>query len=433
MQVNVEHLDPCTLSLSVEIGAERVGETVKSVYKELSKQVDIPGFRRGKAPQAILERYIPAESVRRRAIERLVKPAYEEALRQASAQPFAEPELEIVQFESDQPFIFKAKVPLPPKVELGEYKGIEVTRQTIKVTDSDVDAELRRLQERHARYDKVEDRGIEAEDYVTGDISSHVEGENKNGPRRTILHIGTNLPEFDASIMGMRPGERRVFSIKYPDDFSDAQLAGKTAEFDVTVESIRVMRLPDLDDEFAKSLGFENLDQLREEVRQQLLDARNRESEATVERKILEEIVSRSNVQFPEVMVDYEVQYDLEEIERQLRQQNMSLAQYLEQTGRSKEQLVEELRQAATRRVRNQLVLGEIARREQITVSDEEIDAEIERIAEERNVSVEAVLGYLDAQGGRESLANRLLNRKLFEFLKSVSHIKSGEETAEST
>jgi len=433
MQVTVEHLGPCTLGLSVEVGADKVGETIKSVYRELSKQVDIPGFRRGKAPQAILERYVPAESVRTRAIERLVGPAYLEALKEADAEPFAEPELEIVQFEANQPFIFKAKVPLPPKIELGEYKGIEVNRPTVKVTDEDVESHLKKIQESRAKYEVVHDRGIAAGDFVTAEITSQLEGDAKDGPRRTILHVGTNLPDFDAAIMGMRPGERRVFSIKYPQDFTDPQVAGKSAEFDVAIESIRVMCLPEINDDFAKELGHDSVDDLREDVRQHLLDQANKEADAEVERKIVEEIVSRSNVQFPEVMLDHEVRHDLEDIEAQLRQRNLTMEQYLSEIGETEEQFIEGLKQAASRRLRNGLVLGEIATREGIEVTDEEVQAEIERIAEERNASVEAVTGYYDARGGRGILANRLLNRKLFDFLKSVSNIRSGEEGAEST
>ncbi len=434
MQVTVERQDACSTILNIEVDAEQVARTVKGVYRELAQQVDIPGFRRGKAPQVILERYISPESVRQRAIRELIPAAYAEALKEADLQPFAEPEVEVVKFEKDSPFIFKAKVPLPPKVELGEYKGIEVERPKVEVTDSDVDLQLEQLRGSHATYKPVEDRGIESGDFVIAEITSQIEGEANKRSTRSALHVGTNLPDFDNAIMGMKPGERRTFSLTYPADFSDPDLAGKKAEFDVAVESIRIRVLPELNDEFAKEISnFDTLDQLREDIRRRLIEYRNREADREVDSKIVEQIVSRSNICFPEVMVEHEVHHDLEDIEEQVKRQNATIEDYLRQTGQTEEQLLETLREAASRRLRVGLVLGEIANVEGIRVSDEEVDAEIDRIAREEKTTREAVVGFLETQGGTDGLRNRLLNRKIFEFLRSVSNIKSAEISAEST
>ncbi|MDH7481492.1 MAG: trigger factor [Armatimonadota bacterium] len=434
MQVTVEHQDACTTTLNVEVDAEQVVRTVKGVYKELAQKVDIPGFRRGKAPQAILERYISPESVRQRAIEELIPIAYAEALKQTDLHPFAEPELEVVKFEMDSPFIFKAKVPLPPKVEVGDYKGIEVERPKVEVTDKDVEAQLEHLRESRATSKPVEDRGVENGDFVIAEITSRIEGEENSRSTRSILHVGTNLPDFDKAIIGMKPGEKRTFSLTYPVDFADPDLAGKKAEFDVTVDSIRIRVLPELNDEFAKEISnFETLDQLREDIRRRLVELRNREADREVDSKIVEQIVSRSSICFPEVMVEHEVHHDLEDIEEQVKRQNATMEDYLRQTGQTEEQLLENLREAASRRLRAGLVLGEIANKEGIQVSDEEVEAEIDRIATEEKTTREAVVSFLDTQGGTESLRNRLLNRKIFEFLRSVSNIKSAENSAEST
>lgn len=220
----------------------------------------------------------------------------------------------------------------------------------------------------------------------------------------------------------------------YPADFADPELAGKKAEFDVAIESIRIRILPELDDDFAKEISnFDTLDQLREDIRQRLIEYRNREADREVDSKIVEQIISRSNICFPEVMVEHEVHHDLEDIEEQVKRQNATMEDYLRQTGQTEEQLLETLREAASRRLRVGLVLGEIANVEGIQVSDEEVDAEIDRIAKEEKTTREAVVGFLETQGGTDALRNRLLNRKIFEFLRSVSNIRSAEIGAEST
>ena len=434
MQVTAEKTKPGEVELKIEIDADQVNQTVEEVYQEYSRITEVPGFRKGKAPRYLVERYVSPESVKRRAIEKMIPKAYAEALKQKDIQPFGEPDFEIVQFEKEQPFIFKASVPLPPVVELGEYKGIEVERKTTKITDEDVEAYLEQLQQSRATAEKVENRGIAKGDLVVANIASAEEGKELGEPRRCLIEVGSNLPDFDENILGMEVGQRRVFTAQYPESYPDKDLAGKTAQFDVTIESIREPKVPELNDDFAKSVSeFQTLDELKEDIRKKLFEATEAEREREVEDKIIEEIISRSKIEFPEVMVEHEVYHDLEDLQEYLGKRGMTFEIYLKQLGMSKDQFLEDCREAARNRIKKGLVLGEIAEKENITVSEEEVNAEIDRLISKSGAPKEAVEAYVDARGGRSRLANSLLTRKIMDFLKSVSVIKHIESDEDNT
>jgi trigger factor len=426
MQVTVEQQTPSQVELKVEVDVETVAKTIDQVYDEFSKRTNVPGFRKGKTPRKILERYVSPESVKRRAVELMVPTAFSEAIAEKEIQPYAEPDLQIVQFEAEQPFVFKATVPLPPKIELGEFKGIEVEPRSIgEVTDQDVEAQLKLLQESRATSQKVEDRGIRMGDIVIAEITSQVEGREKSQARRSMIEIGTSTPAFDQNLLDLRPEERRTFDIEYPADYSEPDLAGKKVTFDVAVEAIRERLFPEMNDEFAGQVGdFQTLDELREDIRARLIAAREQSADQEAERRVLEEIVARSKVDFPDVLVEHEVGHDLDEIQKRLEKENVSVGEYLRQIGKTREQFTADLREEAARRLKTGLVLGEIAEAEKIDVGEEEVEAEIERRAAESKATREAVEAYIEARGGRASLRNTLLHRKIMDFLRSVSTIK---------
>ena len=424
MQVTAEHPNATEVELKIEVPAEKVAETIDQVYDEFAKRTEVPGFRKGKAPRSMLERYVSPESVRRKAVDLMVPDAYQQAIEQEKIEPYADPEVEVVQFETEQPFIFKAKVPLPPKIELGDYKGIEVERAKVNVTDEDVDAHLKYLQESRATSEKVEGRGIQTGDVAVAEIASAMQGEEMGQPRRSLIQVGQNIPGFDEEIISMNPGERRTFTIKYPDDFEQEELKGKNVTFDFTLDSLRERHVPELNEEFAKSLGFDTVDAFKDDVRKRITESAEQSADREVERKIVDEVVNRSTVSFPDVLVEHEMGHDLHDIQHRLEHQNVTIEQYLKQNGKTEEEFIGEIRQAAQDRLRNGLVLGEIATAENLTVSDEEVDAEIDRIAAEEKAPRETVEAALEARGGRSMLRNSLLQKKIMDFLKSVSVIK---------
>jgi len=434
MQVSIQQVDQCKVELNIEVEAEKVATTIDRVYREIGKRTEVPGFRKGRTPRKILERYVSPESVRKRALDMMVPEAYRQALEETGIHPYADPELEVVQLESERPFIFKAMVALPPTIELGEYKGIEVERERVIVTDEDVEADLRRLQESQAPIEQVKDRGVQSADLVVAEIVSTIEGEEPGTPRRTLIRAGTNPSEFDANISGLKVGERKTFSMKHAEDFADEALAGKQVNYDVKIETIREARLPELNDEFAQSLGeYKTVDELREDIRARLTAARNEGADEDAINKIVGEIVSRSKVEFPDVLLSAEVDRELGRIREHLDKEGRSLEQYLEHIGEDREAFLAKLQETAAGRIKVGLVLGELADKEQIRVSEEELDAEIKCMATEAKTTADAVEAYLEPRGGRRGLANSLLNRKVTEFIKSVSTINGGEVDAEST
>jgi len=428
MQVKVEQQGPCEVELNVEVPVEQVNSTRDKVFKEIGEHTTVPGFRRGKAPRGMLERHLSPESVRRHLLDELLGDAYMAALEEAKIEPFSDPEVEIVQLEKEQPFIFKAKVPLPPKIELGEYKGIEVERPTVVVTDEDVEAELKYLRETRCSVEPVEDRPVESGDVASAELKATVEGEEPGEPSKVRIRVRANVPEFDENIIGMSLDEEKSFTVDYPSDTPDDTVAGKKVDYTVKVERIHKLKLPEVDDEFAQSLGdYKTVDDLKEEIRSRMTEARGTSADNEVENKIIEQIVARSTVSFPDVIVKSRVAHELEHLREDLEKENRSFKQYLEQIGKTREEFMDELTQGISRRVTVGLVLGELAKTESLAVTDEEVDARIDSMVEESKTTREAVEAYLEPRGGRESLANALLDEKITDFIKSVSKIKSGE------
>ncbi len=425
MQVTVERPNPCKVELKIEIEPERVAKAINEAYKDFSKITQVPGFRKGKAPRRLLESYVSLDSVKQRAAEQMVGPAYQEAIEKEDIHPYAEPSVDIEQFEDDKPFIFKAAIPLAPSVELGDYKGIKAERKVHVVTDEDVDAQLKYLQESRATSSPVEGRGVQNGDVVIAEVATTIEGQEKNAPKRSMIQVGSNVPSFDENLIGMVPEETKTFTVEYPADYHDAELAGKKSEIQLQVESIRERNIPELNDEFAKTFGdVETLDALRADMKTRMETSAEETADREVEHNIIDEIVSKSTVCIPDVLIEHEMGHDIEDLQKRLSHQGVSVAQYLQQTGKSQEDFIKELRESSESRVKIGLVLGEIVDAEKISVSDEEVDAEIDRIAAESNATRESVETFMETRGGKGTLKNNLLNKKIMDYLKSVSKIK---------
>lgn len=434
MQVTVEQQGPCEVELNIEIPIEQVSTAREKVYTDIGKHTSIPGFRKGKAPRAILERHLSDETVRRHLLDELLPDAYAQAIKDNDIDPYADPDVDIVQFEADQALIFKAKVPLPPKIELGEYRGIEVERPAVDVTDDDVETEVKNLQMQRGEMKGVEDRPVRSGDMVVMQMLAVIEGEDPGEPRRTVISIGSNPPIFDDQVIGMNLEEERSFTIEYPTDAADESLAGKKVDYTVTVEAIRELVLPEVDDDFAKSLGeYESLDALTEAVRTRLLERNNLRADQEVESRIIEEIVSRSQVSYPEIMVKARIAHHLEHLREDLEQRGRTLKQYLEGLGRTREEFMADLTESYSRRVAVGLVLGQIVEKENLAVTEEEVEAEMSRLGEAAKVPREAVEAYLEPRGGRDGLEEAMQERKISDFILSVSTIKSAEGGAQST
>ncbi len=437
MQVTKEAMDPCQIALTIEVETDKVVVAVDRAYREYSKYVSVPGFRKGKAPLSFVKQRVPEADVRQRAAEILVEPAYAEALKQEDVTPFAQPKLELVQLEFvDKPFIFKAIVPIAPEVELGAYTGLTVERPKYELTDENVETQLQKMRERAADFPVVE-RPIQHGDLIVADLAALVDVRPEAAEARpTMIEIGAdNLPGFDEQLIGMSAGEEKTFTLTYPEDYPDEELAGEEAEFRAKINEIHEKQIPELNDDLAKRLSndkFETLDALRGELKADMEKSLVASAESQTESKLIDQILEASTIKFPSVLVDSEVEDDVKELLARLEQQTVTIDEYLGRIGKTREQLLAELQDAARKRIQIGLLLGKIAETEKLALTDADLDAAlVERATEERTTPT-AVRAMLTANGGLEGLRNRAQAKKVLDFLRSSAIIQDKVVTADS-
>ena len=408
MQVTKEPLEPCQVALTIEVEPDKVVHAVDRAYKEYAKYVSVPGFRKGKAPMSFVRQRIPESDVRQRTAELLVEPAYNEAIKQEDVQPYAPPKLELVQLDlTEKPFIFKAVVPLAPQVELGAYTGLEVERNKFLLSDEDVDKQIERMRERAADYPKVE-RPVQTGDLVIGDVAAVVDARPEAAePRPTMIEVGAegNIPGFDEHLVGLSAGETKTFTLPYPDDYPEEDLAGEEAEFTVSVKEVRAKEIPPLDDELAKKITngkIESLDALKANIRTDMERNLADNAERQVESSLVDQIVPASTIKYPPVLVDSEVEDDAKQFMARLEQEKVTLDDYLARTGKTREQLMARVPAGRRKRIEIGLVLGEIAEKENLAVTPEDIDAAIAAQAEQQRTTPAALRAMLESNGAHD-------------------------------
>jgi len=420
---NKQEIGPCKVELSVEVEPEQVETAMRQAYRDIGEYVNVPGFRKGKAPLDLLRRYVPEEKARAYARENLIENATTVALKESDIKDIYDiPSVSDETFSDDGKFTFKAIVSLTPQVELGEYKGIEMTREILQITEELIDERITELQKAHAELVAVEPRPIIEDDIAFLEIQQNgVDDE----PRRTHLRVGENIPEFDEVLKGMVPGEEQDVEVFYPADHSNKSLAGTMAKVHVKLIEVQEEKLADIDDDFAKKIGdYNNPEELRRGIRESMEKSAAEMADRQVERRLIEEIVNRSNVAFPNVIKEREVVERLQEFLADLKKHNVSLEEYLDETDRQMEQITAGFEKAAERDIRIGLVLGEIAERENIKVEDENIETELARMADERGLPKESMRAYLEKTEELSLLRNRLMERNILDFLVHVSNIK---------
>ena len=430
MQVTTEQIDPCKIALTISVEPEKVEVARQKAFGQFARNIQIPGFRKGKVPPQMAKAYVDEGRVKQRAAEMLVEPAYAEALEETKLEPFAQPELELVEMPDDGAFVFKALVPLRPVVTLGPYKGLELERRRLEVTDADVDRQLEQLQRRSATVDEVTDRPSQMGDIAVADLTVQIEGQETpelETPRATYIEIGKNIPDFDNGLVGIAIGEEKTIEAIYPADFPDENLRGKRATFMVKLNALRSRTLPELNDEFATiQKVFPNvntLDELKNELRTSLLKSAEEMAENDLEIQLVNQIVHNSQVSFPDVLLRAEMEEDAQALQERLQRENATLEQYLEATGKTREQAEQEMAQAADRRIRNSLVLSEVARAENLAVDEADVEAELNERAEQAGVSAAAVRAFVEKNNQMEGMRNRALSKKVLGFLKAASQV----------
>lgn len=413
--------------LTVEVDAEKVNQSLDSAFRKVVKEVSVPGFRKGRMPRNLFEKRFGVEALYEEAIDAMLPEAYANAIDESGIEPVDQPDIEIVQIEKDKPFIFKATVTVKPEVILGEYLGIEVEEFDTTVTEEDVDAELEVLQEQFAELAIKEDGNVENGDTVVIDFEGSVDGELFEGgaAENHSLEIGSNsfIPGFEEQLVGVAAGDEVDVNVTFPEEYHAEELAGKDALFKVKVHEIKTKQLPELDDEFAKDVDeeVETLDQLIEKTKERLQEERNQQLDHYKRDVIISKVTENAEIVLPPVMIKAEIDRMKQEFEQNLGMQGATLEQFLQMSGQSESDLEEQMRFDAKDRVLSSLTLEAISKAENIEVSDEEVDKELEGLAEMYNMPLEQikqVMGSLD--GLKMELAIRNTVDFLIENSKSV-------------
>ncbi len=430
MQVTKEPLEPCQVALTIEVEGDKVVTAVDKAYREYAKYVAVPGFRKGKAPMSFVKQRVPESDVRQRTAEILVEPAYEEAIEKEAVEPYGAPKLELVQLDlsDSKPFIFKAVVPLAPSVELGQYAGLTVERKKYEIADEDVDAQLQKMRERAADYPKVE-RPIENGDLVIADVAAVTDARpDAEAPRPTMIEVGAdNIPGFDEQIIGLSAGDEKTFTLTYPSDYPEEDLQGEQADFTVNVKEVRAREIPTLDDELAKKISngkFETLDALKGDLRTDMEKALVDSAQNEADGALIDQIVAGSTIKYPPQLTDAEVEDDAKNLVDRLEREKVSLDDYLQRVGKTREQVTAEFRANADKRIHIGLVLGEIAEKEDLAVTDADVEATIAEQAEQQGASPAAMRAYLESNNAMSGLRNRAQTKKVLDFLRASAIIE---------
>jgi trigger factor len=414
--------------LTVETDEQTVARALDQAFKKVVAKVHVPGFRKGKVPRKIFEMRFGVEALYQDALDILLPEAYEAAVKETGIQPVDRPEIEIEQLEQGKPFIFKATVTVKPEVTLGEYKGVEVPDKDFTVTEEDVNKELERMQRQQGQLVAVEDGQVEKGDRVIIDFDGYMDGEPIQGGKaeKYVLEVGsgTFIPGFEDQLIGMKPGEEKEIQVTFPEDYSAEELAGKPATFKIKLHEIKRMELPALDDEFAQDVSeFETLDELKQDIEKKLKEQAEKERENYIRNKVVELVAEKAEVEIPAVMIDHEVEHMLHHFSQNLAMQGLNLELYTQFTGQTVDALKEQFRPEAEKKVRADLVIEAVAKAENIEVTDEEVDQEIARLAEEMQRDAAEIRRILEKQGGIESIKEQLRNKKTVDLLVLSSKI----------
>ncbi len=400
MSLQVEKLEKNMAKLTVEVSAEQFEECIKAAYKKNKNRFMIPGFRKGKAPQHMIEKMYGPGVFYEDAAEEAIDQTYADAMKDSELEIVSRPEISIVQIEKGQAFIYNAMVAVKPEVTLGEYKGIQVEKASEEVTDEDVAAELVRIQNQNSRLITIEDRPVEDGDQAVIDFDGSVDGVAFDGGKAEDypLTIGSHsfIDTFEEQLIGKSIGEECEVNVTFPQEYHAKDLAGKPAVFKVKIKEIKKKELPVLDDEFASEVSeFDTLDEYKADLRKGLEEKKKKEAASENEDRVVEAVVANASMDIPEPMIESQVEGLVQDYARRMYSQGIAFDQYMEYTGMTKDSLKEQMRPQAVKRIETRLVLEAVAEAEKLEVTDERLEEEIQKMAEAYKMEAEKLKEHM--------------------------------------
>lgn len=410
------------VSFNFEIGTEEFEKAVQQAYLKNRSRFNIPGFRKGRAPRKIIELNYGEGIFYEEALNSILPEQYEKAVEELELEPVDTPEVDIEEIEKGNPILVKIEVDVKPEVKLGDYKSIELEKIEYNVTDEMIETEIESLQNANARLIDANDREAKERDLLTIDFEGYVDGEKFPGGSAEghQLELGSNtfIPGFEEQLVGKAKDEEVEVNVTFPEEYHEESLAGKDATFKVKIHDIKEKQLPELDDEFAKDVSeFDTLEELREDIKERLEKDLKEQERIEKENKVIEKVMEISEVDIPEGMIESQIDDELRQFDFRMRGQGLDLEQYLKLTGMTVEDLREQFRPAATNRVNADLVLEEIAKVEEITATEEDIDEELKKMAEQYNAEdIDEFIADMK-KGQLEFLKSGIINSKVIDLL----------------
>lgn len=436
MSVRLEKIENNVATIKLEVPYEEFDKAVQASYVKNVGKFNIPGFRKGKAPRSIIERFYGESVFYEDAIDEIFRDKYEVAIKENQLIPVDLPKIDIEQIGKGKDLIIKAEVTLKPEVQLGQYKGIEVEKIEYNVTDEDVQKELENMRNKNARLVTVEDRPVQKGDIVNINFNGYIEDKPFEGgsAENYILEVGSNtfIPGFEDQLLGANIGDELEVKVKFPDDYRVENLAGKDALFKVKINEIKVKELPELDDEFAREVSeFETLEELKNDIKAKLEKQAEYRAKNELTNAVIKKVVDNATVDIPDVMVEHQIDEMLADYDLSLRYQGTNLENYLQYLGIPMAQFRNSLKEEATNRVKTSLVIEKVAKMENIEVTQEDVDKELEEMAKINNIEVEKIKESYDDEY-IEHLKGHILVEKTIDFLVNNSKIvDKGENHSE--
>ena len=401
MSLQVERLEHNMAKLTIEVPAEEVEKALQAAYLKERGKISLPGFRKGRVPRQMIEKMYGPEVFYDEAANRMISEAYAKAYDECELELVSQPKIEITQLEKGKEFIFTAEVAVKPEVKLGEYKGLKVDKVSTRVTQKEVDEEIDKERERNARTIDVTDRAVQDKDQITLDFEGFVDGVAFEGGKASdyplTIGSGAFIPGFEDQLIGANIDEEKEINVTFPEEYQAKELAGKAAVFKCTVHSIKAKELPELDDEFVSDVSekSETVDAYKAEVKAKIKERKENEGKQKREDQSVEQAVANAEMDIPEAMISFQSRQMVDDFARRIMQQGMTMEQYFQFTGLSEEKMMEEFKPEEEKRIRTRLTLEAIVAAENIEVSEERLDEELQKMADSYKMEVDKLKEYM--------------------------------------
>lgn len=403
MSVQVEKLEKNMAKLTIEVSADEFEAALEKAYKKNKGKITLPGFRKGKAPRKMIEKMYGAGVFYEDAANEIIPGAYAKAADESGEDIVSQPDISVTQIEQGKPFIFTAEVAVKPAVTLGEYKGLEFEKTEVSVSEEDVDKEVDKERESNSRMLDIDDRAVENGDMIKLDFEGFVDGVafagGKGEDYPLTIGSGSFIPGFEEQLVGAKIGEETEVNVTFPEDYQAEELKGKAAVFKCKVNEIKVKELPEADDEFAKDVSeFDTLAEYRDDIRAKLLDRKTKDAKRVKENKVVAKAVENASMEIPEAMINEQVRRMADDFSRRIQAQGITFEQYMQFTGMTAEQMLDQMKPEALKRIQNSLVLEAIAKAENIEISDERVDEEIAKMAQQYKMETDKLKELMGEQ-----------------------------------